>query len=149
MGAPQSPPQPRLGAAQFHSRLLTSLTLRRCSPWMGYCTAKALNNPCRHSMAWICAPQFDSALLHHHQHSPCPPRARHQALLHSWWHTSSSPEFIILPFNLQSDSPQPNLNLKPFGYHQSSQTTLEFNFTHSPGPNHSEIHGAPPASLHH
>ena len=28
---------------------------------------------------------------------------------------------------------------QPFRYHKSSQTTLEFNFTHSPGLNHSEI----------
>ena len=33
-----------------------------------------------------------------------------------------------------------------FRYHKSSQTTLEFNVTHSPGLNHSEIQGAPPAS---
>ena len=36
---------------------------------------------------------------------------------------------------------------QPFRYDKSSQTTLEFNFTHSPGPNHSEIQGAPAASL--
>jgi hypothetical protein len=36
--APQSPPQPRLGAPLFHSRLFTSLPFRRCSAWMG-CSA--------------------------------------------------------------------------------------------------------------
>ena len=36
---------------------------------------------------------------------------------------------------------------QPCRYHKSSQTTLEFNFAHSPDPNHSEIQGAPPASL--
>ena len=35
---------------------------------------------------------------------------------------------------------------QPFRYHKSSQTTLEFNFTHSPDPNHSEIEAAPAAS---
>jgi len=38
MGAPLSPPQPRLGAPLFHSRLFTSLPVRRCSAWMG-CSA--------------------------------------------------------------------------------------------------------------
>ena len=38
MGAPQSLPQPRLGAPLFHSRLFTSLPVRRCSAWMG-CSA--------------------------------------------------------------------------------------------------------------
>ena len=34
-------------------------------------------------------------------------------------------------------------------YHKLSQTTLEFNFTHLPGPNHLEIQGAHPAPLPH
>ena len=34
-----------------------------------------------------------------------------------------------------------------FRYHKSSQTTLEFNFAHLPGPNYSEVQGAPPALL--
>jgi len=38
---------------------------------------------------------------------------------------------------------------QPFRYHKSSQTTMEFNFTHLPGLKHSEIQGAPPGSLHH
>jgi hypothetical protein len=64
---------------------------------------------------------------------------RHQALLLSWWQTSFSPELIILHFKLHFDLLQANLNSNPFRYHKLSQTTLEFNFTHSPGPNHSEI----------
>jgi len=74
---------------------------------------------------------------------------RHQALLLSWWRTSFPTEFIILPFKLHFDSPQANLNSNPLRYHKSSKTTLEFNFTHSPGANHSEIQGVPPASLRH
>jgi hypothetical protein len=38
MGAPQSPPRPRIGAPLFHSRLVTSLPFQRCSAWMG-CSA--------------------------------------------------------------------------------------------------------------
>ena len=71
MGAPQSPPRPRLGAPLFHSRLFSSLPFRRCSAWIGCCDGYALLNPCRRSLAWICAPQFHSAPLHSHQHSPC------------------------------------------------------------------------------
>jgi len=74
---------------------------------------------------------------------------QHQTLLISWWRTFFPPEFIILPFKLHFDSPQANLNSNPFRYHKSSQTTLEFNFTQSPDPNHSEIQGAPPAFLRH
>jgi len=33
---------------------------------------------------------------------------------------------------------------QPCRYHQSRLTTLEFNFTHSAGPNYSEIQGEPP-----
>ena len=36
MGSPQSPPQPRLEAPWFHSRLFISLPVLFCSPWMGY-----------------------------------------------------------------------------------------------------------------
>jgi hypothetical protein len=144
MSAPQSPPQPRLGASQFVSRLLTSLSIWRCSPGMGCSEASALLNPCRRSLACICAPPFHSALLHHHKHSP---RLPHQALLLCWWLISFSPEFIKLPFNLHFDSPQANLNSKPFRYHKLSQTTLEFNCTYLPGHNDSEIPGAPAASF--
>jgi len=38
---------------------------------------------------------------------------------------------------------------QPFRYYKLSQTTVEINFTHSPGLNHSEIHGAPPSSFGH
>jgi len=37
---------------------------------------------------------------------------------------------------------------QPFIYDKSSEATLEFNFTDSPGSNHSGIQGVPPASLH-
>jgi len=98
MGAPQSPPRPRIGAPLFPSRLVTSLPFRRCSAWMGYSAGYVLFNPRQHSLAWIFTPQFHSVLLHHHQHSPCPPRNPHQALLLSRWGTSVSPEFIIFAF---------------------------------------------------
>jgi hypothetical protein len=37
---------------------------------------------------------------------------------------------------------------QPFGHHKSSQTTLEFNFTHSTCLNHSEIERVSQPSLH-
>jgi len=147
MGTPQSPPRPRIEAPLFHSRLVTSLPFRRCSAWMGCSAGYALLNPRRRSLAWIFAPQFHSALLHHHQHSPCPPRTPHQALLLSGGAPRFPPNSSYLPFKPHYDSPLANLNSNPFRYHKSSQMTLEFNFTHSPGRNHSEIQGAPPASL--
>jgi len=58
------------------------------------------------------------------------------------------PNSSYLPFKPHYDSPLANLNSNPFSYHKSSQTTLEFNFTHSPSQNHSEIQGAPPDSMH-
>jgi len=81
MSAPQSPPQPRIGAPLFHSRLVTSLPFQPCSAWMGCSAGYALINPHRRSLAWIFAPQFQSLLRHHHQHSPCLPRTPNQALL--------------------------------------------------------------------
>jgi len=110
MGAPQSPPRLRLGAPLFHSRLFVSLPFRRCSAWMGCSAGYALLNLHRSSLAWICAPQFHSALLHHHQHSPCPPLTPNRALLLSWWRTTFPREFIILPFKLHFDSPRYNVN---------------------------------------
>ena len=98
MGAPQSPPQPRIGVPLFHSRLVTSLPFQHCSTLMGCSARYALLNPRWHFLAWIFATQFHSALLHHHQHSHCPPRTPHQALLLSWWCTSFSPEFVIFAF---------------------------------------------------
>jgi len=61
MGAPQSPPQPWLGAPLFHSRHFTSHPVRHCSAWMACSAALALLNPHWHSLACICAPQFHSA----------------------------------------------------------------------------------------
>jgi hypothetical protein len=60
-------------------------------------------------MAWICTPEFHSALLHHHRHSPCAPCTPYQALFLSSWRTSVLHEFIILPFKLHFDSLQANL----------------------------------------
>jgi len=110
MGAPQSTPRPWSGAPLFHSRHFTSLPFRHCSAWTGGSAGFALLNLCWRSLAWICAPQFHSALLHHHQHSPCPLRTPHHALVLSWRFTSFPPEFIILPFKLNFDSPQANFN---------------------------------------
>jgi len=98
MGAPQSPPRPRIEVPLFHSRLVTSLPFQHCSALMGCSAGYALLNPRRCSLAWIFTPQFHSALLHHHQHSPWPPQTPHQALLVSWWRTSFSPEFVIFAF---------------------------------------------------
>ena len=110
MGAPESPPQPRLGAPLFHSRLFASIPFGRCSAWMGCSAGFGLLDPHRHSFAWICTLQFHSALLHHHQHSPGPPRTPHQAFLLSWRRTSFPPKFLILPFKLHFDPPRANLN---------------------------------------
>jgi len=148
-GLPQSPPHPRLGGHLFHSTLFSSLSCRRCKACMGCSAGLALLNPHRRSLAWISDSQFHSALLYHRQHSPCPPRTPHQVPLLPWERTSSSPKFIILPFKLHFDSPQANLNSKPFRYHKWNQTTLESNFTHSAGPNHWGIHGAPSSCLLH
>jgi len=98
MGAAQSPPRPWIRAPLFHFRLVTSLPFPRCSAWMGCSAGYVLLNPHQRSLAWIFAPQFHSALCHQHQHSPCPPRTPHQALLLSWWRTLFSPEFVIFAF---------------------------------------------------
>jgi hypothetical protein len=81
---------------------------------MGCSAGYALINLCLSSLAWICTLQFDSALLHHHQHSPCPPCTPHQALLHSWLPTSLPPKLNILRFKLRFNSPRANLNSKVF-----------------------------------
>ena len=102
MGTPQSHPWPRSGAPLFYSRLFTSLPFGNAQHrWA------ALLDSC--SLDWICAPQFHSALLHHHHLPPCPPCTPHQALLLSCWHTSFPREFIILPFRLHFDSPRAKL----------------------------------------
>jgi len=77
---------------------------------MGCSAGYGLLNPRRRSLAWIFAPQFHSALLHRHHHSPCPPRTPDQALLLSWWRTSFSPEFVIFAFRTHFDSLLANLN---------------------------------------
>jgi len=67
-------------------------------------------------LRWIGSPQSQSALLGLDLRpsisfcitisTPLDHLTRCQALLHSWWRTSFSPEFIILPFKLHFDSPQ-------------------------------------------
>jgi hypothetical protein len=96
--------RPRSGAPLFHFSLFTSRPFgdaqyRWAAPWE------------RHTMASICAPQFHSAPLHHHQHFSCPPYTRHQALLLSWWRTSFASEFLILPFKLHFDSLRASLSI--------------------------------------
>jgi len=110
LGAPRFTSQPRLGSPQFYSGVFASLPFRRCSPLMGCSAYYALLDLSRHSLAWISAPHFHSALHHHHQHSLSPPRTPHQALLLCFWCTSLPPEFIILPFNLYCNSPRANLD---------------------------------------
>jgi len=112
MGAPRSPPRHRLVFLLFHSRLCTSLNFQHCSAWMGCSAGYVLLDPHRRSLAWICSLQFHSALLHRHQHSPCPPSIPHQALLLSLWRTSFPPGFIILPFKLHFNSLWAYLNSK-------------------------------------
>ena len=104
MGAPQSPPQSRSVAPLFYSRLCISLPLGDAQHRWAF----PLD---RRSLAWICTPQFHSALLHHHHLSLCPPCNPHQALLFSWWRSSFPREFIILPFKLHFDSPGANLSI--------------------------------------
>jgi len=71
----------------LHCRLLTSLPFRRCSAWIGCCAGYVLLNLRQHSLACICAPQFHSALLHHHRHSLLP-------TLHC---TSATPPVLLAP----------------------------------------------------
>jgi hypothetical protein len=110
MGAPHSPLRPQLGAPLFDSRLFTSLPFRRCSAWMGCFTRYVVLDPRQRLLAWICAPPFDSGLLHRHQHFPCLASTTHHALLLSLWCTSLPTEFIILPLKLHSDSLLANHN---------------------------------------
>ena len=138
MGAPR----PRSGASQFHSRLSTYLPFGDAQHrW-----AAPLE---RRSLAWICALNFiphssitiitpfaHPALLI--RHSSLPGGAPHFPLNSSCCLSNS----ILIHRELTSQ-------FQSFKYHKSSQTTLEFNFAHSPGPNYSEIQGAPPASLRH
>jgi len=114
MGAPQSPPCPRLIAPLLHSTLPTSVPFWCRPAWMGRSGGLALLKPHQHSVAWICTTQFHPVLLHHHQHSPCPPGPPYQALLLSCWRASFSPVFIILPFQLHFNSPCADLTIATF-----------------------------------
>jgi len=97
-------PLPRLEAPQIHSRLFTSLPFGDAQHWWA-----APVDRC--SLAWICAPQFHSALLHYHHHCPCPPCTPHQALLLFWCCISFPRKFIIFPFKLHFDSSLGNLSI--------------------------------------
>ena len=136
MGAPR----PRSGAPQFHSRLFTSLPFGDAQHrW-----AALLE---RRSLAWICALNFIphssitiiTSFAHpalHIRHSSFPGGAPRFSPNLSYCLSNS----ILIHHELTSQ-------FQPFRYHKSSHKTLEFNFAHLPGPNHSEIQGAPPASL--
>jgi hypothetical protein len=137
MGAPW----PWSESPEFHSRLFTSLPFGDAH----HTWAAPLE---RHSLARICVPQFHSALLHHHHHSLCAPCTPHQAVLLSWWRTLFCPKFIILISNSILIHCELTSQFQWIRYHKSSQMTLEFNFAHAPGPNHSEMKAAPPASFH-
>jgi len=136
MGAPR----PQSGAPLFYSRLFTSLHFSDAQHrWAAPLDMR--------SLAWDCTPQFHSALLHHHHHSPCPHCTPHR-------HSSCLGGAPLFPANSSYCLSNSILNhreltsqVQPFRYHKSRQTTLEFNFGHSPGPNHSEICRAPPGSL--
>jgi len=134
--APQSPPRPRLGAPLFHSSLSTSLHFRRCSAWM--CAAQdrhssipvgapwpgfAPLNFIPHSSINISTPLGHTAL--HIRNSFFPGGATLFLPNSSNWHWNS----ILIDCELTSQ-------FQPFTYHKSSQTTLEFNFTRSPGSTH-------------
>ena len=87
----QSSPQPWLEVPLFHSRLFTPCPLQCCSAWM----AAPLD---WHSSLRICAPLPRFALLKYILHSSmtiCTPLVHpvrpHQALLHSWSHTTFPP----------------------------------------------------------
>jgi len=147
IGAPQSPLRPWFGAPLFHSRRFTSLPFWRCSAWM----AAPLD---RRSSTPVGPPWPGFAPLNH---IPCSSINISTPLAHPTLHIrpSSFPGGApLFPPNLSyclSNSISIHCKLpsqfQPFRYHKSSQTTLEFNFAHSPGPNHSEIQAAPLASL--
>jgi hypothetical protein len=98
MVVPQSPLRSRLGVPLFHSRLSVSLPVWRCSACIGCSAGYVFLNPHQCFLASICTPRFHSALLRHHQYSPCPPSTPQHALLLSLWHFSFPPEVIILSF---------------------------------------------------
>jgi len=98
------------------------LSMGGCSP------GSALLNPHRCSFAWLCSAQLHSALLHQHEHSPCPPWSPHQALLFSWWRTAFSSEFIILPFKPCFDSLQANVSIPTIEISQMKQNNIGIQF---------------------
>jgi len=99
-------------------------------PWF------APHNFIPHSSITIISPLAHPAL--HIRHSSSSGGAPHFAANSSYCHSNSI-----------SIHPELTSQFQPFRYHQSSQTILEFNFSHSPGLNHSEIQRMPPASLRH
>jgi len=96
------------------------------APWPGFAPPKFIP----HSSITIITPLAHPAL--HNRHSSFPggaplfPANSSYCLLNS----------LLIQCELTSQ-------FQPFGYNKSSQTTLEFNYAHPPGPNHSEIPGAP------
>jgi len=90
MGGPQSPPPPPFGAPLLHSRLFTSLHFWRFCSWMGCSAVYALLNRRRSSLAWICAPPFHSAHLHHHQRS----LAHHAHHIRPSFFSGGAPRFL-------------------------------------------------------
>jgi len=162
IGAPQSglvlqyviqrssiPYQPQLGAPLFHSRLLTSLPFGWCSAWM----AAPLDMP---SSTPVGAHWPLVAPLNYNSRSSINISTRLAHLALHIRHTSFPGGAPLFPQNSSyclSNSILIHCELtsqfQPFRYDKSSQATLEFNFTHSPGSNHSEIHVTPPASLRH
>ena len=149
--APQSTILSWLSAPVFHSRLFTALPFRRSSAWMAaplyQCSSTpagapwpgfAPRNYIPRSSINISTPLAHSALhpALHIRHSSLPGGAPPFPPNSSYCLSNS----ILIHCKLTS-------HFQSFRYHKSSQTTLEFNFTHSPGSNHWEIQGVPPASL--
>jgi hypothetical protein len=129
----QSTLRPRCGVPLFHSRLRTSLPIRRCSAWMAApldgCSSTPVTPP------WPgfgplnsippCSINFSTPLAHRALH------IRHSSFAggaplfppNSSYYVSNS---ILIHCELTS-------HFQLFRYHKLSQMTLEFNFTHSPG----------------
>ena len=149
MGAPQSPPRPRLGAPQFYSRMFAFLPLSALLSMDGL-------------LRWICAPQSPSALVGldlRPSISFCTLPSPSALPLPTSHTTSGTPLFLgahLFPPRIHhSDFQSPFWftriwhQFESYRYHKSSQMTLEFNFAHSPGRNHLEIQWVSPASLCH
>ena len=121
MGAPQSTSRPQSGATLLLSRLFTSLPFGDAQHrWA------ALLDRC--SLAWICAPQFHSAPLHHHHLSSCQPCTPCQAVIRSWWCTTFPRKFIIFPFKLHFDSLQANLSIPTLQISQIEPNDIAIEF---------------------